>query len=328
LGSGAKVSAEGAVRGATNAARECPDAPRTVRSHPSAAFAARTLPPMNDKPAYLVFDIETVADGRLIQRVRYPDLKELTPEQAVAKQRAELLEKSGGKSDFIPFTFQLPVSIAIAKVAQDFSLIDVITLDRPKFRPQVIARNFWKGWSAYGQPTLVTFNGRFFDVPVLELCCYRYGIPVPSWFNAQGNSYNQPRNRFNTTAHLDLQDFLGNQGATQINGGLNLCAQLLGKPGKMDTKGNMVQDLWERGERERIDDYCMCDALDTYFVFLRTRVVSGVITLERERQLVEHARKWIEQAAGHNLALAEYLRHFRFWESVGDDGDAFTPADV
>ena len=78
------------------------------------AWADRTphFAPMNektDKPAYLVFDIETVADGRLIQRVRYPDLKELSPEQAVAKQRAELMEKSGGKSDFIPHTFQLPV---------------------------------------------------------------------------------------------------------------------------------------------------------------------------------------------------------------------------
>jgi hypothetical protein len=151
----------------------------------------RHTPAMSDKPAYLVFDIETVADGRLIQRVRYPELKELTPEQAVAKQRADLLEKSGGKSDFIPHTFQLPVSIAIAKVAADFSLIEVTTIDRPRFRPQIIARNFWKGWQAYGQPTLVTFNGRFFDIPVLELCAYRYGIPLPSWFNAQGNSYNQ-----------------------------------------------------------------------------------------------------------------------------------------
>jgi hypothetical protein len=283
---------------------------------------------MNDKPAYLIFDIETVADGRLIQRVRYPELKELTPEEAVAKQRVELLEKSGGKSDFIPYTFQLPVSIAIAKVAGDYGLIEVTTIDRPKFRPQVITRNFWKGWQAYGQPTLVTFNGRFFDIPVLEMCAYRYGIAVPSWYNAPGNTYSQPRNRFNTAAHLDLQDFIGNQGATQVNGGLNLCAQLLGKPGKMDTKGNMVQDLWERGERERIDDYCMCDALDTYFVFLRTRVLCGMITVERERQLVEQAKRWIESASGHNLALAEYLRHFQFWRAIGDDDDGFIQADA
>ncbi len=288
-----------------------------------AAVLSDSVPPMSDKPSYLVFDIETVADGRLVQRVKYPDQPGLTPAEAVAKYRSELLERSAGKSDFVPHTFQLPVSIAVAKVAADYELLDVRTLDRPRFRPQVIARSFWKGWQSYGQPTLVTFNGRFFDVPVLELCAYRYGIPVPSWFNAAGNQYNQPRNRFNTAAHLDLQDFIGNQGATQVNGGLNLCAQLLGKPGKMDTKGNMVQELWERGERERIDDYCQCDALDTYFVFLRTRVLVGLISLERERALVDKAKLWIEQAAAHNLALADYLRHFRYWEPIEDDADAF-----
>jgi hypothetical protein len=278
---------------------------------------------MSDKPGFLVFDIETVVDGRLVQRVRYPELGALTPAEAVAKQRSELLEKSGGKSDFIPHTFHLPVSVAIAKVSADFELQDVITLDRPKFRPQVIVRKFWKGWSAYGQPTLVTFNGRGFDLPVLELAAYRYGVPVPTWFNATGSQYQQPRNRFNTAAHLDLQDFIGNQGAAQVQGGLNLCAILLGKPGKMDTKGSMVQDLWERGERERIDDYCQCDVLDTYFVFLRTRLLAGLISAERERQLVERARAWIDQTAAHNLALAEYLRNFRFWESTGDDDDPF-----
>ncbi len=280
----------------------------------------------NDKPAFLVFDIETIVDGRLVQRIRYPDQPELTPAQAVAKYRAQLLEASHGKSDFVPHTFQLPVSIAIAKVGADLSLQDVRTLDRPKFRPQVITRTFWKGWQSYGQPTLVTFNGRFFDLPVLELAAYRYGLSVPAWFQSTGPSYQQPRNRYNGQAHLDLQDVISNHGAVMVNGGLNLCAQLLGKPGKMDTKGSMVQDLWERGEHLRIDDYCMCDALDTYFVFLRTRVLSGHLTLEEERQLVDQARVWIERAAADNLALAEYLNNFRTWQVIGDDADPFLGA--
>ncbi len=282
---------------------------------------------MSDKPAYLVFDIETVADGRLIQRVRYPEQPELQPAEAVAKYRAQLLETSAGKSDFIPATFHLPVSVAIAKVAADYALQEVRTLDRPRFRPQVIARAFWKGWAAHGQPTLVTFNGRFFDLPVLELAAFRYGIGVPAWFSLSGPSYAQPRNRYNTAAHLDLQDTISNFGAMQVNGGLNLCAQLLGKPGKMDTKGAMVQDLWLAGEHLRIDDYCMCDALDTYFIFLRTRVVAGHITLERERALVESAKGWIEgAAAAGNLALEEYLNRFQQWQVVGDDDDPFLPA--
>ncbi len=278
---------------------------------------------MSDKPAFLIFDIETVVDGRLVQQIRFPDEPHLTPAQAVAKERAQLLEKSGGKSDFVPHTFHVPVSVAIAKVADDYSLMEVRTLDRPKFRPQMITRQFWKGWQGYGQPTLVTFNGRFFDIPVLELAAFRYGIGLPAWFNAPGNQYQQPRNRFNTTAHLDLQDFIGNQGATPVNGGLNLVSRLVGGAGKMGTKGDMVQELWERGERERIDDYCMCDALDTYLVFLRTRVLTGHLSLTEERQLVAKARTWITTAAEHNVAMAQYANHLVEWQPAGEDGDPF-----
>ncbi len=278
---------------------------------------------MNDRPAFLIFDIETVVDGRLVQRIRFPDEPQLTPAQAVAKERARLLETSGGKSDFVPHTFHVPVSVAIAKVGEDFGLIEVRTLDRPKFRPQMITKQFWKGWLGYDKPTLVTFNGRFFDLPVLELAAYRYGIAVPAWFNAVGSQYQQPRNRFNTQAHLDLQDFLGNQGATSINGGLNLVSRLVGGAGKMGTKGDMVQELWERGERERIDDYCMCDALDTYLVFLRTRVLTGQLSLTQERQLVARARTWITGAAEHNVAMAQYANHLAEWTAPGDDEDAF-----
>lgn len=282
---------------------------------------------MAERPSYLVIDIETVVDGRLVQRIRYPEEPALTPSAAIQRYRTELRESSNGRSDFIPHTYHLPVSVAIAKVDATYALTEVRTLDRPRLRPHVIARSFWKGWLGHGQPTIVTFNGRSFDLPVLELCAFRYGLSVPAWFQATGPSYQQPRNRYNTQAHLDLQDAISNFGATTVPGGLNLLAQLLGKPGKMDTKGAMVQDLWDAGERERIDDYCMCDCLDTYFVFLRSRVLSGHLTLTEERTLVEAARGWIAQAAQDgNPALQAYLAHFRTWSAPGDEEEPFVGA--
>ena len=273
------------------------------------------------KPAYLVFDIETVADGRLIQKIRYPSQMKLTPAEAVAQHRAELLEKTG--SDFIPHTFQLPVSVAIAKVGIDHHLQGVVTLDAPHFRPQVIARQFWQGWEHYGQPSFVTFNGRGFDIPVMELAAFRYGISIPHWMRFNAKSWEDPRNRFNASAHIDLQEQITNFGAARVNGGLNLCATLLGKPGKMDTQGFMVQDLWEAGEHQRIDDYCVCDALDTYFVFLRVRVLQGFLSIAEERACVEQARDWIETAAKERAALAEYLDAFSYWEARDDDAWPF-----
>ena len=43
----------------------------------------------------------------------------------------------------------------------------------------------------------------------------------------------------------------------------------------MDVQGYMVQDLWNDGRLAEINDYCRCDVLDTYFVFLRSMVLLG-----------------------------------------------------
>src|SRR5690606_3337198 len=101
--------------------------------------------------AYLVFDIESIADGDLVSRLRYPG-EGLDPQAAVRRYRDELLAKHD--SDFIPYTFQIPVSIAVAKVAADFRLIDLVLLDEPEFRSHVMTENFWRGWESYRRPTL------------------------------------------------------------------------------------------------------------------------------------------------------------------------------
>src|SRR5687768_3311127 len=110
---------------------------------------------------YLVFDIESVADGELVSRLRYP-ADSLSPADAVRRYRDELLAKY--ETDFIPYTFQVPIAVVVAKVAGDFRLIDLVALDEPQYRSPVITQHFWKGWEAYKQPTLVSFNGRTFDV--------------------------------------------------------------------------------------------------------------------------------------------------------------------
>ncbi|MDP3981149.1 MAG: 3'-5' exonuclease [Chlamydiota bacterium] len=278
---------------------------------------------MKDEIKYFIFDIETVSDGKLIQKIKYPDEAKLSPQEAIERYCSELLTDSEGKSDFIPWTYQIPVSIAVAKVGKDYELNEVVVLDRPHYRPQVISRLFWEGWTKYQYPTLVTFNGRGFDLPVLELAAFRYGIDVRQWFDTNGPAYQQPRNRFNPKSHYDLLELLSNYGAARISGGLDLCSTLLGKPGKLQTKGYMVQDIYNEGDYERINNYCMCDVLDTYFVFLRTRVMTGHISLKEEHQLVCLAHEWISTASKENSVLEEYLNHFSFWEPINDSDSPF-----
>lgn len=266
----------------------------------------------NPTVKFLIFDVESVADGQLVSKIRFPG-ESLEPQAAIRKYRDELMAKH--ETDFIPYTFQFPVSIVVAKIASDLQLIDLVALDDPQFRPHVLTANFWKGWEAYQRPTLVSFNGRTFDVPLLELAAFRFGIPLPRWMDVKGPSYQQPRNRYNAESHLDLHDLLTNYGASRFNGGLNLAASMLGKPGKMDVQGYMVQDLYDAGKIAEINDYCRCDVLDTYFVFLRSMVLLGQLTLEREHELVAATKQWLEARAEQSPAYRSYLERWGDWRS-------------
>lgn len=267
---------------------------------------------MSTDVRYFVFDIESTADGHLVSKIRYPG-EGLGPEEAIAKYREYLVGKYD--SDFIPYSFQIPVSVVVAKVAADYSLVDLVALDDPEFRPHVITENFWRGWEAYNAPTLVTFNGRTFDLPLMELAAFRYGLSLPKWFDLHGKSYSQPRNRYNTQSHLDLYDLLTNFGATRVTGGLNLTASLLGKPGKIDVQGHMVQDLYQEERLAEINDYCRCDVLDTYFVFLRSSVLLGQLTLDREQELIAETKQWLTERAEEVAAYRTYLDHWGDWEN-------------
>jgi predicted PolB exonuclease-like 3'-5' exonuclease len=275
-------------------------------------IAIETTCAMTKQVRYLVFDIESAADAELVAKLKYPD-QEILPKDAVRAYRDELLEANG--TDFIPYSYQLPVSVVIAKIAADFSVIDIVSLDEPNFRPHIMTDLFWRGWQAYNHPTLVTFNGRGFDIPLLELAAFRYGLSIPAWFALKTRTYDQPRNRYNIDSHFDLCDVLTNFGATRLPGGLNLIANLIGKPGKMDVQGKMGQDLYEQGEVERINKYCRCDVLDTYFVFLRTVVLTGLLTIEQEQLLVGETKQWLEQNREQVPAYDMYLENWGDWHS-------------
>ena len=145
---------------------------------------------MPEQVSHLIFDAESIADGELIAKVRYGD-DDMAPEDAIEQYQAELMEEKG--TTFIPHTYQIPIAVVIAKVSKDFRLKDVVSLDEPEFRSHVMTAHFWKGWEVYGRPQWVTFNGRSFDLPLMELAAYRYGLSLKNWFKNDG--YRSPRNQ-------------------------------------------------------------------------------------------------------------------------------------
>ena len=51
----------------------------------------------------------------------------------------------------------------------------------------------------------------------------------------------------------------------------------------------------------------MFDTLDTYFVFLRTRILVGDLRLDQEKNLVARARDWLATQVAELPALGKYL---------------------
>jgi len=261
------------------------------------------MPNGNSTPAFLILDTESIPDGELLARVKYA-ADNLSPADAIARAQEEARQASRTGSDFVNVAFQLPVAVCVVKVANDFTVQAITCLDAPQFRPKEIVRKFWLGVGMYEKAKLVTFNGRCFDMPMLELAAFRWGLSLRDYIQ-------RSRNRFNGN-HVDLFDWLNNFGACRLMGGLNLFAKMIGKPGKMDIAGDQVYRMHCEGRSQEINDYCLFDTLDTYFVFLRTRVLTGDIAMEQEQELVQSARALLQEKTAEFPALRQYLET---WES-------------
>jgi predicted PolB exonuclease-like 3'-5' exonuclease len=259
-----------------------------------------------DKPAYLVMDTESVPDGRLLALVKYP-VQNLTPEQAVERAQEEARELSATGSDFLGASFMYPVAVCVVRVGADFAIQKITSLDAPEFRPREIVCQFWDGLNKVNGK-LVTYNGRGFDVPLMEMAAFRFGCNLGEF------GLMLRRDRYGLAQHIDLMDWMGNFGAIRHPGGLNLLSKLLGKPGKMDVSGDKVYSLFLKGQLQLINDYCACDTLDTYFVFLRSRVLTGEITLEQERELVGRAKQFVQERVGELPGLEQYLENWGDWQ--------------
>ncbi len=224
---------------------------------------------------HLVFDIETRIDKALVRAVYRPG-EGSSDDEAYESARRQLLEERG--SDFFPVSFHVPVCITLGRVAEDRSLTSLETLAGPELAEAELAREFWARVAAL-DGALISFNGRGFDLPVMELQALRHGVAVPRYFNER----NSARSRF-SERHYDLHEFITNYGAYRVRGGLDLLTKLIGLPGKSEVRGSEVQRLWESGRTAEIRAYCRRDVIQTYLLFLRVeRLRDRIAADELER---------------------------------------------
>ncbi len=128
------------------------------------------------------------------------------------------------------------------------------------------------GRKSVGAQTVVTWNGRRFDLPVLVLRSMRYGIPNPWYFANRDIRY-----RYTEEGHCDLADALSDYGSAP-SPKLDGMAKLIGLPGKFgDIDGAGVGEAFAAGRLRDIGSYCLSDAAQTAFIWLRWLLLKGYL---------------------------------------------------
>ncbi len=255
----------------------------------------------------LVFDIETVPDvagGRRIHGLE--GLDDAAAEQAMASLR--MAEKG---TDFQPLHLHRIVAISVAlRRGDDFK---VWSLGEPDAPEADLVRRFFDGIEKY-RPTIVSWNGSGFDLPVLHYRALIHGITASAYWDtghfdrdAKWNSY-LGRYQFR---HTDLMDVLALYNGRAV-AKLNEIALLLGFPGKLGMDGSKVAAAFRDGQIGAIRDYCETDVLNTYLVYLRFQLMRGLLTSDEYSAELHKAREFV------TASNAEHWREFAAaWADAG-----------
>lgn len=233
------------------------------------------------------FDIETVPDVEFGRELW--ELEGLSDKDVGNAMMFRQQQRTG--SEFLPLQQHRIVAISVALRTRDS--FRVWTLGDPEADEAEIVRRFFDGIERY-TPTLVSWNGAGFDLPVLHYRALKHGIQARQYWETGDDQrdfrYNNYLGRFHWR-HIDLMDVLAGY---QFRGraSLDQVATLLGFPGKLGMSGDKVWSTWLDGGIEEIRNYCESDVLNTYLVYLRFEYMRGNLDqpgLERELAIVRES---------------------------------------
>lgn len=134
------------------------------------------------------------------------------------------------------------------------------------------------------EATIVTWNGRTFDLPVVNLRSFLHRIPCEWYYKERDLRY-----RYTEACHCDLMDVFSDYGAARSMK-LGDVARLAGLPGKIgEVSGGGIKDIYDgRGKpfasldeaKAAVGAYCLLDAMQTAALFAMSRVHKGMISQE------------------------------------------------
>lgn len=251
----------------------------------------------------LAFDIETIPDVEAFRRLEALDGID---DADVARVMLHKRRQESG-SEFLRLHLHRVVAVScVLRRGDDFK---VWTLGEEDSTEAELVERFFDGINRL-TPTLVSWNGSGFDLPVLNYRALLHGVGASRFWDTgeddQSFRWNNYLSRFHWR-HIDLMDVLSGFQA-RANAPLDEVAQILGAPGKLGMDGSKVWDAWQAGELPRIRDYCETDALNTWLVYLRFELMRGHFDATRFRAECDLVMRTLEQAGRPHLD--EFLAHW------------------
>ena len=251
----------------------------------------------------LVFDIETVPDvdgGR-----RLLGLEELGDADVANVMFHQRRQQTG--TEFLRLHLQRIV--AISAVLRSGDTLKVWSLGSPESGEAELVQRFFDGLDRF-TPTLVSWNGSGFDLPVLHYRALLHGIQAPRYWDTGDDDrdfrFNNYLSRYHQR-HTDLMDVLaGYQGRAVAP--LDEVAALLGFPGKMGMSGAKVWDAYLAGDIHGIRNYCETDVLNTYLVWLRFELIRGHLMPDTYQGELARVRETLVQESKPHFT--EFLSHW------------------
>lgn len=245
-----------------------------------------------------VFDIETIPDVAAARRLW--DLHALDDAAVAAVMFSKRLQETGGASDFL--RHHLHRIVAISAVFREGERFNVWSLGEESSSEAELVRRFFEGVERYA-PTLVSWNGSGFDLPVLHYRALLHGIAAPRYWDTGDDDrsfrYNNYLGRFHWR-HVDLMDVLAAyQPRAYVP--LDQMASLLGFPGKMGMSGADVWSRYSAGGLAEIRAYCETDVLNTWLVYLRFEHLRGTLSDRALGAELERVREFLAAAPGAHL---------------------------
>jgi hypothetical protein len=258
----------------------------------------------------LAFDIETVPDVELGRRLYELDgLDDATVAHVMTVKQRQVRN-----SDVLPAHQQRV--IAISCVMRSSEGVRVFSLGEEQAGEKELVQRFFDGLERYA-PTLVSWNGSGFDLPVLNYRALAHGLSAARyWEIGDGDRdfrYNNYLARYHWR-HVDLMDVLSAYGASG-RASLDHIAQLLKLPGKLGMSGADVWPAYRRGEIGAIRNYCETDALNTYLIYLRFQVLRGGLDAKAHAYEVQQLEAKLEQSERPHLR--EFLEAWRAARHAG-----------